>query len=413
MRIAVWGVGVSGLATLKYLKKFHPKDEVFAVNAGALDSWKFKADVLELLTEDKCLEESICELDFDQIIIAPGVDKRKGKIKEYIDRGVEVISDIELMFRNLGSDIPVIAITGTNGKTTTTTMMELAFRKSRKKVFCGGNIGTAACEFFFGDYDFVILELSSFQLESITHFRPNMSIILNITESHMERYDKVEDYVNAKKMIFKNQGANDLFIGPARYDELADVKFLPIGIVEDYDFSQSKLIGDHQKQNLFCVEQALKFFKIDEVSEIIQQIINEFSGVKYRLQFEKKINGLTFINDAKSTNIDATISAIETLSSNKLILILGGQLRSDDVDFIEKLFSFEIGVIYVFGQAKDLLEQKLKDKFQTIKLDRLELVIADIKKNYSDGTVLFSPAFPSFDQFKNYIDRGESFSNLV
>jgi len=414
MNIAIWGMGISGVSALKYLAT--TDHNLYVINDGPVENWVFAEQILKSIPKEKCISEDKLdpELSLDQIILAPGIDRKKPLVKSFIDRGIEVISEIELAYRHI--KIPIVAITGTNGKTTTATMMELAFSKTGKKVFLGGNIGVPFCDILLDDtkYDLAVLELSSFQLESIKDFRANVGIILNITESHMERYHQFKDYAEAKLNIVKNQQEGDLFICPVKYlGTKTEATKSCIAKIRGLDFSHSKLIGEHHKENLFCIEKSLEHFGVKNSTEILQELVNEFSGVKFRLQYEGEHKGLVFINDGKSTNIDATMSAIKTFDETELYLILGGKLRTNDISFINQLDEFEINAIYCFGEAGPRLSKELSVNFKTVICKNLEEVFEKIKKDISVGTILFSPAFPSFDLYSNYVERGEHFKKLV
>lgn len=416
MNIAIWGMGISGMSALNFLKS--KNDNLYVINTGSVDEWKFKEEILESVPSNHCFNESEIpdNLMLDQIIIAPGIDKRREVVKKFIDKGVEIIGEVELAYRNLIKDIPIIAVTGTNGKTTTVTMLAKSLEKAGKKVFLGGNIGTPFCDILQEEftYDFIVLELSSFQLESLKDFHANIAIILNITESHMERYDHIEEYIQAKLNIVMNQTKDDLFIGPGQFlgTQTAALK-AGVGELETIHFEQSKLQGKHHLQNLFCIHKALEFLQINIPLDCIQSVVDEFEGAPYRLQWERELDGVTYINDGKSTNIDATLSALKSYDPKTLTLIIGGKLRSSDVSFLEVIKGLGVSEIYAFGEAAELIEGFLKESENIIKMKKLDDVIKNIKENKKAGVVLFSPAFPSFDQYANYIQRGEHFKRLV
>jgi len=414
MNIAIWGMGVSGVSALRYLST--TDHNLFVINQGTVDSWSNLAEITKYVDKARCIEDQHIpdDLQFDQIILAPGIDRKSVLVKRYIDQGIEVICEVELAYRSV--DLPIVAVTGTNGKTSTVTMMKLALEKAGKKVFLGGNIGTPFCDLLVSDknYDVVVLELSSFQLESLKECRAQVAIILNITESHMERYHCFKDYEDAKLNIVMNQAAGDLFICPTRYlGTQTKGKKSPVVSYDQADFTNSKLIGKHHKENLRVVDKTLEFFNVSGRSEIIQEIVNDFGGVKFRLQLERKTEHLTFINDGKSTNLDATLSAVKTFESDKVILILGGKLRSDNVDFLDELKEQNISQILAFGESAQLISKQLSSSIKVNKFKNLDSVFDFIKENITSGIVLFSPAFPSFDLYTNYVQRGEHFKTLV
>lgn len=414
MRVIVWGLGVSGLSALKYLKE-KTNHTVYIVNQGKPEQWPSLENVLKYTSKENLFDQSFIprDLEVDQIILSPGVPRQLVEIQRFIDRGIEVISDVELAYRSM--NCPVIAITGTNGKTTTTTMISEALSLCGKKVFTGGNIGIAACEYFFNDdFDIAVLELSSFQLESLTTFKANISIILNITENHMERYDSFSAYEIAKLNILNNQTKTDLFIGPKKYLHRAvNQQFIELAPVRGYDFTQSHLRGEHNLENLFCVHSVLKHLEIENFTQVIQSLINNFTGVAYRLEFVRKMGTTFFYNDAKSTNTASTLAAIRAFSGEKLMLILGGKVRDPNHKLLSDFKNEKIEEILTFGEAADLVESELGNLFKVEKYRTLSDIFKTRDILGEERYILFSPGFPSFDQYKNYIKRGEDFNLLV
>jgi len=414
MKIAIWGMGVSGLSALKYLKTKTDHD-VVAINQGKLESWSSKDEVLTYINHDQCFDQDeAADLanEIELIIISPGISPKISALKPF--KHIKKICEVEFAAQRLSQ--PIIAITGTNGKTTTATMIAKALEASGKSVFLGGNIGVPLCELLLSEenVDIIVLELSSFQLELMDEFRANMAIILNITPSHMERYSDPLEYKNAKLNIVMNQQATDLYLAP---DDLQYVKtkaikkvFKPI---EGHDFSNSKLVGEHNKLNFSVVEHVLKFCEIQNYPAVIQNLINTFAGVKYRLEFVRTFKQVDFYNDAKSTNPAATIAAVKAFTGKKIILILGGKLRSHEKDIFKELRTHTcIKQVYAIGESRLDINRSLGKYLKVIEIERLEDVIDDIKFEYTSA-VLFSPGFPSFDQYQNYMARGEAFEKLV
>jgi UDP-N-acetylmuramoylalanine--D-glutamate ligase len=415
MNIAIWGLGISGMSALRLLST--SSHQLSAINSGAIDTWKNLEEVTSLIGLENCFEENdlILERDIDQIIIAPGVDRKSKLIKFFIDKGIEVISEIELAARSL--EIPIVAITGTNGKTTTATMIAIALEEAGKRVFLGGNIGIPFCDIFSNEgdeFDIVVLELSSFQLESLRKFKANMAIILNINESHMERYDSFEQYKNAKLNIVMNQTSSDLLLAPKELSSLeTKASFEPLVEYDCPGLKNSKLKGEHYKKNLYCVKSVLSFFEIKNTEEVIARLLKVFHGVKYRLQWVGSQDNIDFYNDSKSTNIFSTISAIKSFSNHKVCLILGGKLRDDKTDISNSLASLEIEKVICFGEASELIYTQLNGLFDVTKIENLENLKENLDEDNKCDIVLFSPGFPSFDKYKNYLERGEHFDSII
>ena len=409
MKIAIWGMGVSGVSALRLLSQ--TKHDVFTINSGEVESWTHIDIIKSMIDLENCLEESsdLLKFSFDQIIISPGVDRKSEIIKSFIDRGCEVFSEIELAYRYC--NLPIIAVTGTNGKTTTTTMIAECLKLAGRKVFIGGNIGVPFCEIYGRQecFDIVVLELSSFQLESLKEFKADVAILLNISESHMERYRRVQDYIDAKLNIFDNQTSGSLAIAPAEY--------LPAGGVEIQKLDKhilegSKLIGEHHLENLFCVEKVLDFFSIENRKDLISNFLKTFSGVEYRMQYIGEKFGTKFFNDAKSTNPHSTKSACLTMGNSPFTLIMGGKLRSDSIDLKSHFEGVRPSKVYAFGEAKDVIAKELESILDVVKLNSLSDIFSEFKKGDISGAVVFSPGFPSFDQYKNYAERGQQFNDL-
>ena len=414
MNIAIWGLGVSGLGALKFLSK-EKKHKIFVINQGPKETW-YNDQLANYIEIGSCYsqEEAHSLVDeLDLILLSPGVDPRIDALAKFTH--VKKVCDIEYVSHYITK--PIVAVTGTNGKTSTVTMIGECLLLSGAKVFIGGNIGRSPFEAMMeniNSFDYFVFELSSFQLELMDRFCPKISVILNISENHMERYEHFDEYYQAKLNIFKNQKQEDYLL-VSRHLKLPPHKANTIRISEisGYDFSKSKLVGPHMRQNFFVVENVLNILKIESAKLILQNFMNSFSGVDFRLQFKKTFKGVDFYNDAKSTNTASTVAAVNALSDKKLILILGGKLRDETQDLLTPLRKLNIPIsIYLFGESASFLEKQLVDSFEITKKNRLEDVLRCLDLRGSD-TVLFSPAFPSFDQYVNYVERGKDFDRLI
>lgn len=443
-KIAVFGMGVSGLSALRLSKALEA--QCIAINKGAPSQWA-NANVLEIVEKEACfsddqfeaLEKELKEVDF--LILSPGIPRDHKLCQIVLNNKKEVIGEIEFAYRvvrDLGALSPIIAITGTNGKTTTTTFLGEAVLECDKKVFVGGNIGVPFCDYAFNvlkniknKVDVIVLELSSFQLESIFDFKANVALILNLSFSHGERYEKIEDYGDAKLKITNHFGKDDLLIISDQSDYVLaktknkeykrkiisneDPEF------DDFDISTFKLPGVHNKVNLACAIEALKRLELKKSG--IQKAIDKFEGVHYRIQRIKvPYKNLTVLNDAKSTNWDATLTAIKAASElpGPIYLILGGQKRGHG-DSIKPYFldiMSEVHFIYLIGEMGREIEKEFEElRYSTQGYAYVE-TLENVKEHFFSKhkgekiVLLFSPAFPSFDQFKNYEDRGAQFTKL-
>ena len=426
-KVAVFGMGKSGKAAVQLVKKL--KLDLYAVNKGPVDSWFYAEGLDKTLSICHCYSEDDFAAHFskmDEIILSPGIPVTHPALSKAREKGVPIISEIEFAYRYTNK-IPVIAITGTNGKTTTTTMITEALKLFGKKVFCGGNIGIPYCELPLSEeqVDYAVIEVSSFQLESIETFHPRIGLILNIFPNHSERYDDIHDYALAKFNLLKNMSAEDHLILGKENPYLVEIENhpakksyftkgdLPQDFKTKFDFSQARVRGEHNEANFFATYEVLRLLGVPDLDTKFQHFINEFSGVSHRLEFVLKANGLNIYNDAKSTNSLATTTAIKAFQDSKepLYLILGGKLRNEADRLLPDLLPFKdkIEKIFTIGDVTDRLYEELSQDFTVIKGFDLKNVLEWAKNEKLKGHLVFSPAFPSFDQFKNYVDRGEKF----
>jgi UDP-N-acetylmuramoylalanine--D-glutamate ligase len=409
--VVVIGLGVSGNSALKLLESIG----VTVCGRNTTDS-----DIDAVMSKA------------DLVILSPGIP-REQILKM---RNIEIWGELELAYRFLESVKavpPIIGITGTNGKTTTTTFLGEMLQTAGKKVFIGGNIGIPFCDMaleVFNNskthYDYILLELSSFQLESTDRFHVNIAIILNLFQNHGERYQTIEEYGLSKFLITKNMTKQDLLIYPLNFPLIAewaksqiprkisiniDIDHLKI----DFDLSKFKLPGIHNKINLLFILHIACELKLERIA--VQKCIDNFCGVHHRIEFVDGKNKFTAFNDAKSTNWDATLTAVNAMEKKdkKLYLIIGGKKRGHGDSILPSLqiLNKSVDRFYLIGEMGNEIEAEIKLKAEYKKLNKLEAVIADIRAEDFDGIILFSPGFPSFDQYLNYEKRGEHFVSLV
>jgi len=265
-KVAIFGMGKSGKAALELAKKLN--QDLYAVNKGPVDSWYYAEKIENVVESCSCYSEDDFAQHFhkmDEIVISPGIPTTHPALKNAVEKGVKILSEIEYAYLQ-SQDIPVIAITGTNGKTTTTTMIAEALKKAGKKVFCGGNIGIPYCDLpLSGEkVDYAVIEVSSFQLETIHEFHPKIGLILNVFPNHSERYDDVHDYAKAKFRLLKNMTKDDHLILGLENPYLNDIKNhpaqrdyfqkgdLPKTFKEKFSFTQAKVVGEHNEANFYA-----------------------------------------------------------------------------------------------------------------------------------------------------------------
>jgi UDP-N-acetylmuramoylalanine--D-glutamate ligase len=433
-RVTVFGMGKSGVAAVKLLKTAGL--EVHAVNEGPVSSWQSKDGLAELLatsflqTQDESAELFAAS---DLIVISPGIPTTHKILEKAVARQVPIVSEIELAYWFTRAT-PVIAITGTNGKTTTTTMIFEALKLAGKKVFCGGNIGIPYCEMALAvlageKFDYAVIEVSSFQLETIREFHPHIGLMLNLTLNHSERYQGLDDYGQAKLRIALNMKSHDHLIvgmesGPwVQWSEkLPPVRHLfakndlPKEFLSQFDFAKGVLVGVHNRANYYCAWKTLSLLGIPDLKTLFQQFIENFRGVEHRLEFVGEFHGLKVYNDAKSTNGEATRTALAAFDDNKpLYLIVGGKLRNESDRLLPDLVGFKTKVskILTIGETTERLEKELAAEFNVVACRTIRDVLQWVKRERITGNLVFSPAHPSFDQFKNYVDRGQQFKSAA
>lgn len=432
--VVVFGLGVSGMGALRFLN--NKAKTLWAINQGAPSSWNDFKEVSSITGSDNCLAqddsraEKTCT-EADLIILSPGIPRKHELL---LNTKAPIWSEIELAYHF--SKAPIIAVTGTNGKTTTVSFLDHLLKALGKKVFTGGNIGVAFCDHINSgkEVDYILLELSSFQLESTFDFRPKIAVLLNVFPNHGERYSKNEDYAKAKFNIVKKMQSEDRLIydsGNQMVAEWGD-KFpgtkvaiateqtgkIEASLKEIFSLQDFKLPGIHNKINLsFCLEVLKGLNLLEGNRPLIQKAIDSFTGVSHRIEYVPSKESFEIYNDAKSTNWDATLTAISSMGDfdKELVLILGGKLRGHNDEPPEKARSFfkeKVKKVLLIGESASLLEEKLKDWVPCSIKGSLENCAEELKAENFAGIVLLSPGFPSFDQFKNYVERGEAFKKL-
>ena len=433
-RVLVAGLGASGVAVVKLLVSQGKKVTATDIKqegelSGALkelEATPFTGRFGGHVRKDF--------LDHELIVISPGIASDQPFLQEARQNGARVIGEIELASRFI--EEPIIAITGTNGKTTTTTLVGRLFNAASRNVFVGGNIGEPLVNYVLSGRkaDLLIVEISSFQLETIETFRPTTAILLNITEDHLDRYATFADYVAAKMRIFENQTHDDEALVSAEIKTTGAVRarrysfstrsmleegaFLREGLLcvrlADKEFSYrrdlSPLVGVHNSENLLSALLTAHLYGIDR--EAIEKTLHDFQGLSHRVELVREIRGVKFYNDSKATNVDATRKALESMDGN-VILIAGGKDKGGSYGFIVPLAD-RIKALVVIGEARKKIEAELGPYVKTYGEEDLEGAVERAQSVAKKGdTVLFSPMCSSFDMFENYKMRGNAFRHIV
>jgi len=417
-KILVYGLGKSGLSTFKFLNK---ENKIYLFD----DAKKINDD--KRTKKNLVSYQELLGKEVDYIIISPGIDINKCRLRSYLKKNLKKIyTDLDIFFNSYSKN-KNITITGTNGKSTTARILYEVLRDQKFDVRLVGNIGNPILlEQKITNSTIFIIEASSYQLEYSRLFRSNISVILNISPDHLERHKTLKNYIKAKFKLIKNQTKKDHAIlninNPHIKREVKLKIFLPKMIKVDrcVDFKIINKINnpyfytDGNKENLTFIFHIIKLFKIKK--NILFLTLKRFKGLNYRQQIIYKTKKLTIINDSKATSFSSSESLLKSLPNANWIV--GGLFKKNDKFSISKKHCTNFKA-YIFGKDKKLYINELQNKMQIesfINLKSLiKKIILDVKINKlrDHRTILFSPAGASFDSFKNFEERGKYFNNLI
>ena len=439
-QVLVLGLGRSGAAACRLLK----------VKGAAVVGWDQKEEE-DLSREALSLREEGVSLKLggqpkdlvgatDILVVSPGLPLSLPVFKEARERGIPIISEIELAYQFMG-DHPLVAVTGTNGKTTVTTLIGAILKKAGCQVEVAGNIGIPLSKIItrLRPETIVVAEISSFQLETILDFRPKISIILNLSPDHLDRHPTEDDYLRAKARIFLNQGEDDFcilnkddpLVCSLKEEPKAKIIFFSKEEMEEGIFLKEKKIvrrlsnreeeifdireigipGHHNLENVLAACGALMLLGIEK--EAIRQTLREFKGLEHRLELVGEQKGVRFVNDSKATNVDATLRALEAIDS-PIALIAGGQDKGSSLSPLKEVIREKVEALILMGQAKERFARELTGLSNIYLVSGLrEAVNKAYSLAWPGWTVLLSPACASFDMFKDYQERGETFKKMV
>ena len=437
-KVLVIGAARSGLAGAEFLAK--------TGNQVVLTDMKQCNDIAELEKLGVSFiwgeQPNVAQIQPDYIVISPGVPLTIPPVQYAKQHNIPVIGELELAFANCKA--PFVAITGTNGKTTTTTLTGELLKRTGKNIFVGGNIGVPLVSYAadLSEEDVVVAEVSSFQLETIDTFAPHLALMINLTPDHLDRHGNMENYLACKANIFANQTEQDYLI--LNYDDEAlrplatqskgkvcffsQQHILEEGVYLDGNQVMLKLNGASipvckteeiaikGKHNLENAMGAILLAYLSGVSvEEIRDVLMTFQGVAHRLEPVRMHNGVQYVNDSKGTNPDSTIKAIEAYG-NPIVLILGGLNKGSDFAPLASLVKEKVKQVVVLGEAKDVIINALDEagfgaytKVETFE----EAVLTAAGLAESGDVVLLSPACASWDMFKSYEERGDLFKQIV
>ncbi len=439
-RILVVGLGKSGVASALFLQS---RGARVTVSDAKSEDQLGGVEILALLDRGITVETGKhgerTFRDQELIVVSPGVPGDVAPLEQARRLGIPVIGEIELTARFLKGN--VVAITGSNGKTTTTTLTGEIIASGGRKTLVGGNIGTPAITFVeqSSPDTWVVLEISSFQLESIESFHPHISALLNVTPDHLDRHGSMESYIAAKGRIFENQTADDYAVlnaddeislrlaeelrpqvlwfsrrravergayvrgGAIVYRDGQEVEILPL--------SEIALKGAHNVENVLAAVAIGMAAGVEPAA--IRRAVKDFRAVEHRLEYVATLRGVQYYNDSKATNVDATMKALQSFPAN-IHLILGGKDKGSDYSELNHLIAERVKCVYTIGAAAAKIESQIGNSAPVISAQTLELAVAKASDLATEGDiVLLAPACASFDQFPSYEHRGRVFKDLV
>src|SRR5215467_7254343 len=437
-RVLVVGLGKSGVAAAFFLADRGAKVAVSDAKSEA----QLEKQIPALLDRGISLETGTHNertfRDQDLIVVSPGVPSDQPQLQHARALGIPVIGEVELAYQFLQGK--VIAITGSNGKTTTTTLVGEILSKSGKKTLVGGNIGTPVISLVdkSSPDHLLVLEISSFQLETIEQFRPWIAVVLNITPDHLDRHGSFENYTAMKARITENQQADDFLVLNAedKPTQMVAAKtkaqifwFSPRRPIKRGAFVHGESIvfvpsegakaepimpvaeiplkGSHNVENVLAAVCAARL--AGAPAEKIRASVAGFKAVEHRLEFVRCVQGVEYFNDSKATNVDAAMKAVASFPGG-IHLILGGKDKDSDYTLLSSLLKERVKAIYTIGSAAEKIERELHGVVKMVGAGTLDLALSEARNAAVPGDiVLLAPACSSFDQFENYEHRGRTF----
>jgi UDP-N-acetylmuramoylalanine--D-glutamate ligase len=349
----------------------------------------------------------------DLLVKSPGVPPAAPLAAAARERGVTVWSEVELGFRLLAN--PILGVTGTNGKTTTSELLGDIFRAAGKDVAVAGNVGRplTGLDGALGEGAWIVCELSSFQLEDVDTFRPHIAILLNLAPDHLDRHETFEDYRAAKLRIFENQSAEDVAVVPRGFGTIpGEARRIEFSL-EDELLTEPSIPGDHNRENAAAATAAARAAGIAD--DVIAAALSAFAGVPHRLELVREVAGVRFVNDSKATNPDAAERALSAYPPG-IRLILGGSRKGIPFARLAKRAAASgVAQAYLIGDSADEIAEALAAEGVRFTYSRdLPTAVKDAFRDADPGeVVLLSPACASYDQFRDFEERGKRFRELV
>lgn len=433
------GLGKSGVGAMRLALSQDIK--VFACEKKRASEWEKCGETIPPQVKVEFESNGFELLDeVTDVIVSPGISYKSDFVKRAINKKKNVMSEIE--FASRYTTVPIIAVTGTNGKTTVTKLINEILRKDGKESIEAGNIGTSLSEVvsqnFKGDY--IVCEISSFQLELISNLKPHISLLLNITPDHLDRYDSLDEYADTKMRIFENLSDEDFGIINAddslimtklsklrgqtfffsrtqskikgAYVDSGEIVFRDLKFAENImPIERIKMKGCHNLENALSAVSVSMI--VDVKKEVVAEVLEKFLPPSHRMEEVANINNVLFINDSKATNIDALKRALEGIEE-KVILIAGGRDKNGDFASITDEVKSSVRLIIAIGEAAGKIEKAFSDIVEVFRAKTLEEAVNKAYRIARPGeVVLLSPGCASFDMFDSYEHRGDEFKRCV
>lgn len=439
-KISVIGLARSGQAAAKKLHKLGAK--VFLSDNKQASQLELDKKILTTFNIETGGHTKRI-LDSDLIVVSPGVPSELPIFQNAREKNIPIWSELELGFQLIKNNrTKIIAVTGSNGKSTTVSLIYHIFKRVGKNVILAGNIGKPITGFPIDtrDFEFIVLEVSSFQLENIVDFKPDISVLLNLTPDHINRHGTVENYYKAKSKIFSNQTGDDIAIVDSEDEEVMELachfpvkkmKYSLKSRMNNYvnyeddlltisDQHQSSVVldrgelplpGEHNLRNIFAASLVGVYSGLR--AKQIKQGVKSFSTLEHRLEMVDEINGIKFVNDSKATNGNSVFYAIQSFEQ-PINLIMGGSEKNEDFTFLKKPIQENVKNLIILGETASKLKSTFNKAVPIIEVNNLEEAV---KKGFEiaekNEFVLLSPGCASFDMFENFEDRGKQFKKFV
>ena len=430
-RVVVVGLGTSGIAACRLLAARGA--HVVATDAKTRE--QVSADVSALEGHGITLVlggHAAAKLEeADLVVVSPGVPMF-AELAAAEKKGVRIWGEVELAVQALAKPAPVVAIGGTNGKSTTTSLVGALLDRAGKRTFVGGNLGEPLAAHADESFDVVVLEVSSFQMERVEAFRPKVSVLLNVTPDHLDRYPSEQAYADAKGNAFVRQTADDLAVVPASDDVClrqakrgqarvvtfgpgGDVSVRPDAIVDGdqvYGRSEIALQGGHNALNVAAALAAIRPFGIDPA--LVREVLSTFQGLAHRMAFVRERRRVRFYDDSKGTNVGASVTAVRGIREEKVVLVAGGRDKGGSYGPLVDALRERGRAAVLIGEARHVIENAIGDVVPVrTATDMNEAVALSAELARPGDAVLLSPACSSFDMFRDYKERGDTFVRAV